>query len=298
MKSFVSIDDSCHKLKSTLLGRAHRFCVKYIQNLPVYTKTDVYIGLAGVSPIGSDIDYRKLLFLGQICRAPSLRACKKLFNYRLFSFFISGNSLKLGFIPDIVRILRKYSLEDYLQRYMATGLFPTKVQWKRISRNFINGQANTTWLTRNQTDSHLSSFLYIKPQVLFHSELWELSRSISSRVIAKHCNNCVKMIAKFYSDSFTKFCHYCKNHFSVSLCVHVVLQCPSTESLRIELFHCISMETNECTYQRFRSLSNNDVVVALFSGLRNILENNVINHRLLLVIIPILGKFWIFFFVL
>ena len=175
MKSSISIDDSCHKLKSTLLGllnvgvhenglrpftslklyksivlpkalygcelwseinktqsaqleRAHRFCVKYIQNLPVYTKTDVCLGLAGVSPIESDIDYRKLLFLGQICRAPSLHACKKLFNYRLFSFFISDNSLKLGFIPDIVRILLKYSLEDYLQRYMATGLFPIKVQ--------------------------------------------------------------------------------------------------------------------------------------------------------------------------
>ena len=63
-----------------------------------------------------------------------------------------GNSLKLGFIPDIVCTLRKYLLEDYLQRYMATGLFPTKDHWKRFSRNVFNGQMNTTWLTRVQTE--------------------------------------------------------------------------------------------------------------------------------------------------
>ena len=188
-----------------------------------------------------------------------------------------------------------YSLEDYLQRYnIAIGLFPTKAQWKRISRNVINGLMNTTWLTRVQTDSQLSSFLYTKPQLLLHSELWEISRSVSSSVIAKHCNNCVKMIAKFYSDSFTNFCHYCEKHFSVSLCDHVSLQCPSTESLTIDLFHCISKETNECLYQKVKSLSNNSIVVALFSGLRNILDDNDINHRLLLVLTPILENFGTF----
>ena len=124
------------------------------------------------------------------------------------------DSRKLGFIPDIVCTLRKYY---HLQCYMATGLFPKKSRWKRISGNVINGHTNTTWLTRVQTDSRLSSFLSIKPQlhVLLHSELWKLSKSISSSVIAKHCNNRVKMIAKFYSDSFTNSCHYCNNQFSV-----------------------------------------------------------------------------------
>ena len=123
MNSSVSIDDSCHKLKSKILGllnvgvhetglrpltslklyksfvqpkalydcelwseinktqsvqieRVHRFCVKYIQNLPVYTRTDLCLGLADVLPIESEIDSLKLLFLGQICRTPSLHVCK------------------------------------------------------------------------------------------------------------------------------------------------------------------------------------------------------------------------------
>ena len=46
----------------------------------------------------------------------------------------------------------------------------------------------------------------------------------------------------------------------------------------------------ECLYQTFRSLSNNGIVVALFSGLRNILDDNDINHRLLIVFMPIFGK--------
>ena len=43
-----------------------------------------------------------------------------------------ANSLKSGFIPDIVCTLGKYSLEDYSHRFVATGLFPTKAQWKEF----------------------------------------------------------------------------------------------------------------------------------------------------------------------
>ena len=37
-----------------------------------------------------------------------------------------------GFIPDIVRILRKYSLWEYLDNYLQTGNFPSKSEWKRV----------------------------------------------------------------------------------------------------------------------------------------------------------------------
>ena len=84
-----------NRTQSDQIERAHGFCVKYILNLPAYTRTDVCLGLAGVLPIESEIDYRKLLFLGRICRTPGLHVCKKLFNYRLFSFVMSGNSLKV-----------------------------------------------------------------------------------------------------------------------------------------------------------------------------------------------------------
>ena len=38
----------------------------------------------------------------------------------------------MGFIPDIVRILKKYSLWEYLDYYLQTGNFPIKSEWKRV----------------------------------------------------------------------------------------------------------------------------------------------------------------------
>ena len=42
---------------------AHRFCVKFIQNLPIYAKTDIALNALGITSIESQIDYRKLNFL-------------------------------------------------------------------------------------------------------------------------------------------------------------------------------------------------------------------------------------------
>ena len=95
------------------------------------------------------------------------------------------------------------------------------------------------------------------------------------------------MIAKFYSNSCTKFCHDCKMSFTVLLHDHVLLQWPPIESLRCELFHSISFETNGFIYQKFRNMSNNYVIVTLLSGLWNIVEDNISNYRLLLTIIPL-----------
>ena len=79
----------------TQIEKAHRFCLKYIQNLPSYTRTNVCLSLAGVKPIEYKIEYRKLLFLGQICRFTTNHIPKKIFNYRLFSFYHFGSSVQL-----------------------------------------------------------------------------------------------------------------------------------------------------------------------------------------------------------
>ena len=50
------------------LERVHRFCVKFIQFLQKSTSTDVALALIAFNSLETEIDYRKLIFLGQLCR--------------------------------------------------------------------------------------------------------------------------------------------------------------------------------------------------------------------------------------
>ena len=51
-----------------MLETAHRCCIKYMymQSLPSRTRTDVALSRMTFNPIITDIDYRKLVFLGQL----------------------------------------------------------------------------------------------------------------------------------------------------------------------------------------------------------------------------------------
>ena len=90
------------------LERAHRFCVKFMQSLPSNTDTDVTLPLLGLNSIELEIDYRKMVFWGQLCRLPSDCTIKQIFMHRL-SHYTKNSHLQRGFIPDIYRILGKYS---------------------------------------------------------------------------------------------------------------------------------------------------------------------------------------------
>ena len=50
-----------------------------------------------------------------------------------------------GFIPDTVRILKKYSLWEYLDNYLQTGNFPSKSEWKRVVVESLKKVENEKW---------------------------------------------------------------------------------------------------------------------------------------------------------
>ena len=50
--------------QAEILGKSHRFCIKYMQSLPNKTRTDVALSLLGCNPVSTDIDYKKTYFLG------------------------------------------------------------------------------------------------------------------------------------------------------------------------------------------------------------------------------------------
>ena len=136
------------KTTMTQLEIAHRFCVKFCQDLPRITRTDIALGLMGITSIEAFIDLQKLDFLGTLCHANSTFIVKYLFTFRLHQYRLNSRAIQKGFISDLNRLLRKNSLENYLNNYISCGTSPSKAEWKRYCKTTIWNYKESAWRKR------------------------------------------------------------------------------------------------------------------------------------------------------
>ena len=101
-----------------MLEKAHRHCIK-MQSLPSRTRADVALSLIAFNPIKADIDYRKLVFLGQLSSLSIHCITKELFIHRVNNYIVNPRN-KTGFIPYILQILDKYSLRHIIDNFIET----------------------------------------------------------------------------------------------------------------------------------------------------------------------------------
>ena len=99
------------------LERSHRFCLNYVQQLSQHTNNRYTFSVINIDPLETYIDYRKLQFLGQLCRLSPQSQAKSVFHHRLLRY-INKDRQCLGFVPDIFRIVRKYNLQYVLDTYI------------------------------------------------------------------------------------------------------------------------------------------------------------------------------------
>ena len=78
-----------------------------------------------------EIDYRKLICFRQVCCLPADYTAKDILLYRLLNLN-NQISFQRGFIPDIYRILGKYSLLPILITFVENGTFVSKTSWKNL----------------------------------------------------------------------------------------------------------------------------------------------------------------------
>ena len=76
-----------HSTHLVSLECAHRFCVKFMQFMPKSTSTDVALSLFGINSIETEIDYCKLIFLGQLCLLSGDHIVKDVFLRRLIHYY-------------------------------------------------------------------------------------------------------------------------------------------------------------------------------------------------------------------
>ena len=95
------------------LERCQLWFLKNIFYVPLFAHSTLILKLSGLNSIESEIDARRLLFLGRLITEPKIGiVVKNLFRSRAESYFDSNISSN-GVLLNICEALRKYGLFNY-----------------------------------------------------------------------------------------------------------------------------------------------------------------------------------------
>ena len=189
--------------------------------------------LLGLHLIISEIDKKKLYFLQKLCTFDDSYISKKIFIVRLFSFFIDTNRIHYRFIPDVINILYKYQLHDYLIDFLSTSTFPDKQSWKIIVNSTVNSVQSDEWNSRIYSDTDFRRFINIHKSVMMNN-FWNKATSCGA---IRDYYFITKMLT-VVPDSTPGVCSICVRNFS-DVYVHACCNCNGTSDLRNVLWDII-----------------------------------------------------------
>lgn len=274
-----------------LLERAHRYCVKYMQNLRLRCRTDVALSLLGIWSLESEINYRKLILFGQFCRLNSEIWVKNVFLVRLDSFSTYGQSQE-GFISDIVRLLEQYALRQYLDQYLLTGHFPSKYSWKREIRSKINSHEVGNWYNRISAPE-FSRFRCLHSEFK-PCELWVFSKK--KPTFLPQCRSVVQMMSNLVTNNADRrICRNC-NKVSTNIIDHCISECYYVQEERLILWENI-FHFDHKLFAILGGLSNEVLSLVLLGAQSNELAEMLQNREEIFQIICIvnLHRVWMKF---
>ena len=169
---------------------------------------------------------KEVIFLTKLCSLHGKFLTKKLFLVRLYSYFIDTERKHYGFIQEIMDILYKYYLHEYVIIFMRDGVFPTKQSWKIIVNNTVDKVQSDEWTRRIQSDNNFSRFRNIHLSVKV-PDFWKCARS-SREIINAY------FITKLLTDipnNTGSTCELCDRPF-LDVYVHACCSCCGTQSIR------------------------------------------------------------------
>jgi len=201
--------------------------------------------MLNVTPINLEIGYRKILMLWQLCRLPSDQLAKKVFVNRLIRFVNLDRQFR-GFIPDIYRILQKYGLLDYLNRFLTTGCFVSKTEWKRVLRQCIN----VSWrvATLHELNSILDDKGYTSISIEDSISLWQ--KKDSDPQLVRAFATIPNTVGHVLSRHYPRTCKICDMNVE-NITEHRLSFCVSCEKQRKRLVYAIY---DQCGVEQFNKL--------------------------------------------
>ena len=221
-KALYGCESWCPLTASNLLTleRAHRFCVKHMQSLGIRTRTDIALGLLGIFPLEIEIEIRKLILFGQLCRLSSKYWVKNIFLNRLLSYKINPYK-QTGFIPDIEKILNKYQLTHVLDMYFSDGIFPGQLAWKRMLKSNVKNSAVANWHTRISAPE-FSRFKSIHTD--FQPNIFWLYSKEKRKLLAP-CTSVIQMISNLNNTPYDGNICPCCNLMYENIIDHCIHEC-------------------------------------------------------------------------
>ncbi len=140
------------------LEKAQNMMVRIMQGLLPGSSGSACRGMLGVWNIRSEIDKRKLFFLGMLINSSGTPVYKVMFYRRLIRWKWDFKSATTGFVPDIIDILQKYDLLRFINDFIDNAEFPRKNQWKKIVIESVQMVYEQIW--REKVCSHLQLGIY------------------------------------------------------------------------------------------------------------------------------------------
>ena len=242
------------------LERSHRLCLKTIQGVSRSTRTCVALSLIGSTSLEYEVQKRKGILFGQLCRLDTFFAVKRLFLYRLASKLIF-NDTKYGFVHDVCQLLSKHELEHLIVDFMNTGNFPTKQTWKSVLTPRIRDQANRDILTEIGQEG-LQLFLTFHPQVK-PNMFWDISKKRPRMLSA--CKSVIRLIAIYFSRYTEAVCSAC-GVFAQNYASHCLLSCHANNNNRHKMWLGIWRKFGVDLYIRLASYDDETFLSVLFGN--------------------------------
>ena len=214
---------------------------------------------------------QKLNFLGILCRADSTFIVKCLFIYRLHQYRLRCRGLlQKGFIADLDRITRKYSLETYINDYITYGTFPSKREWKTCCKVAIWTYEESAWRRRLAESNEFSRFRTIETE-LKPAALWSLALNRPDTL--EICT----FVVKLYSNMSTvSLCQSC-NSISGDIILHLVSECTNVDIVtKRSRFQNKASETfGAHTSGVFWNLQDEERLVFMLGGTNHVVERSL-----------------------
>ena len=208
--------------------------------MPKFASSIFIERLAGVNSVESEIEYRKLLFIGRLLSVPTLPVTvKTLFRTR------TESSLLVSF-PTVFEALCKHDLLIYLEEWRRTSIFPTYCVWKELVKERIIFFEKIIWSDHclNHPNMEISRlFLENMPPDTF----WSISNKFPDLV--KHLHQQVHLIANYGLNGGVPW--LCGTNGALCFFLRTKLKTVQIFSCVVKLLRLISVPSGKILIERF-----------------------------------------------
>ncbi len=118
----------------------HRQAAKRIQWLPQIASNNAVLATLGWIQASTEIEKRKLMFLGSMCRMEEESIFKQILTYRyndISSRTTNECAKSNSLVQTYMNLLRKYQLENVFDEWIKSDMVISKYRWKRVEKRFF-----------------------------------------------------------------------------------------------------------------------------------------------------------------